>query len=317
VPRPLLALLTVAVLAAAGCGTEDSPTTSAEDDEPIAACEGDVEGVTVSGGPGAPPTVDFDTPLSVERTQCTVLTEGTGDSAEEGDTLLLDFTFVNGRTGSVYGTTYDVPGPSGVLVNDQLLRGVRIGLLGIKSGARVVTVISPEDGFGLDDGDREAGLEPDDSLVFVADVVAVNPRAEGTAIAPVAGLPTVELAADGSPTIHLPGGEPPAELVAQTLIEGTGPVLQEGQEITAHYTGILWASGQEFDSTWGQTPTSLPLRSPGVIAGWVRGLVGKTVGSQVLLIIPAADGYGAEGSPEAGIGPTDTLVFVVDILYAA
>lgn len=315
VPRALLALLVAAAMLVVGCGTEDDPTTSPEDEEPVGACEGDVEGVDVSGQPGAQPTLDFDAPLSVDRTQCAMLTEGSGEGAADGDTLLLDFLYVNGRTGEVYGTTYDEPGPIGVVVNDELLRGVRTALTGAKAGGRVLSVIAPDDAFGLRDGDPAAGLEKDDTLLFVADVTAVNPRAEGVAVAPVAGLPTVELAEDGAPTIHLPGGDPPTELVAQVLIEGTGEAVQAGQQVTAHYTGILWGTGQEFDSTWGNTPINLPMRSPDVISGWVTGLVGQRVGSQVLLIVPPAAGYGEDGAPSSGIGPTDTLVFVVDILY--
>lgn len=316
VPRALLALLAAAALLVTSCGTEDDPTTSAGDEEPVGACEGDVDGVTVTGQPGAEPTIEFDEPLSVERTQCTVLTEGSGDAAAEGDTLLIEFTFVNGRTGDTYFTTYEDVGPYGVVVNDEMLRGVRKGLLGAMPGARVVAVVAPEDAYGLQNGDPDAGLEADDTLVFVAEVLAINPRAEGTPVAPVAGLPTVELADDGTPTINVPAGDPPAELVAQPLIEGSGAVVQAGQNVTAHYTGILWATGQQFDSTWGSIPIVLPMQSPDVIAGWVQGLVGQKVGSQVLLIIPPKDGYGDAGAPNAGIGPTDTLVFVIDILAA-
>jgi peptidylprolyl isomerase len=53
-----------------------------------------------------------------------------------------------------------------------------------------------------------------------------------------------------------------------------------------------------------------------VIAGWDQGLVGQTVGSQVLLVVPPDQGYGSKGNSQAGIKPTDTLVFVVDILDA-
>ena len=52
-----------------------------------------------------------------------------------------------------------------------------------------------------------------------------------------------------------------------------------------------------------------------VIKAWDTELVGKTVGSRVLLVVPPADGYGAAGSPPK-ISGTDTLVFVVDILAA-
>jgi peptidylprolyl isomerase len=51
-----------------------------------------------------------------------------------------------------------------------------------------------------------------------------------------------------------------------------------------------------------------------VISGWDQGLIGKTVGSRLLLSIPPEKGYGKNGNPRAGIKGTDTLVFVVDIL---
>ncbi len=44
--------------------------------------------------------------------------------------------------------------------------------------------------------------------------------------------------------------------------------------------------------------------------------MGQTIGSQVLLVIPPADGYGTSGNSQAGISGTDTLVFVVDLLDA-
>ena len=53
-----------------------------------------------------------------------------------------------------------------------------------------------------------------------------------------------------------------------------------------------------------------------VIKGWDSTIVGSTVGSRLLLLVPLADGYGAAGQPQAGIKGTDTLVFVVDILAA-
>ncbi|MEY2899922.1 MAG: hypothetical protein RL247_88, partial [Actinomycetota bacterium] len=45
------------------------------------------------------------------------------------------------------------------------------------------------------------------------------------------------------------------------------------------------------------------------------GLVNQTVGSRVIIIIPPELGYGPSGGTADGsIGPTDTIVFVVDIL---
>jgi peptidylprolyl isomerase len=88
--------------------------------------------------------------------------------------------------------------------------------------------------------------------------------------------------------------------------------------VIAHYTGVLWGSGDEFDSSWANgSPTEFTIGGEGVIPAWNKALVGQTVGSQLLLVVPPAEGYGAEGAPSAGIAPTDTLVFVVDILHAA
>ena len=44
--------------------------------------------------------------------------------------------------------------------------------------------------------------------------------------------------------------------------------------------------------------------------------MGRTVGSQLLLVVPPDKGYGEEGSGET-IPPGATLVFVIDILDAS
>jgi len=94
--------------------------------------------------------------------------------------------------------------------------------------------------------------------------------------------------------------------------------VQPGQTIDVQYTGAIWDTGKVFDSSWknGQS-VRFPIGTGSVIAGWDEGLVGQTVGSQVLLVIPPDKGYGATGQPAAGIKGTDTLVFVVDILGAS
>ena len=54
----------------------------------------------------------------------------------------------------------------------------------------------------------------------------------------------------------------------------------------------------------------------GLIPGFVKGLTNQTVGSRVLLVIPPADAYpeGNKSSPQVEKG--DTIVYVVDILFA-
>ena len=102
----------------------------------------------------------------------------------------------------------------------------------------------------------------------------------------------------------------------QPLIEGDREEVAAGQTVTVHYTGVKWSDGEQFDSSLeaGQ-PFSTVIGAGQVIPGWDEGLVGQTVGSRVLLVIPPeASAYGED--PSANLGG-ETLVFVVDILAAS
>jgi FKBP-type peptidyl-prolyl cis-trans isomerase len=134
-------------------------------------------------------------------------------------------------------------------------------------------------------------------------------------------LPTVTPPAAGStagPAIKIPAKvAAPKSLQVKTLIKGKGAVVKKGQELAVQYTGVNWRTGKVFDSSWARkAPLTTPVGEGQVIPGWDTGLVGQTVGSRVLLVIPPADGYGSSGLAQAGIKGTDTLVFVVDILAA-
>ena len=134
-------------------------------------------------------------------------------------------------------------------------------------------------------------------------------------------LPTVTPPTAGStagPTITInTKATAPKTLQVKTLIKGTGAVVKKGQDIAVQYTGVIWRTGKVFHSSWSRNqPFTTVIGEGQVIPGWDTGLVGQTVGSRVLLVIPPAEGYGTAGASPAGIKGTDTLVFVVDILAA-
>ena len=179
--------------------------------------------------------------------------------------------------------------------------------------------VAPKEGLAKSAANSN-GIKKNDTLLFLFDIHdSTTPleRATGEAVAPLEGLPTVNLAESGKPTVTIPAGvEAPSTLVVQPLIKGTGKVVEAGDTIAVQYVGLVYRTGKVFDSSWGGDAFSVPIGTGKVVAGWDEGLVGQTVGSQVLLVIPPDKGYGADGNSQIGIKGTDAMVFVVDILSA-
>lgn len=117
---------------------------------------------------------------------------------------------------------------------------------------------------------------------------------------------------DAAPEITLPGGDPPTDLVVETVVEGDGEEVMARDLMLADYTGILFDNGEQFDSSWDRgAPAAFGIGTDAVIQGWDDGLVGQRVGDRVLLVIPPELAYGEEESE--AIPANSTLVFVVDI----
>ena len=306
--RRLLVLLAVVigtaavVVPAAGASAAPSP----------------LDGITITGNPGEKPTLTFAKPFSVKSSTAVERTAGAGAKAVKGSQLMLDYVILNGRTGEEVETSYG-NNPVSLLLDQSSTKALVDGLIGSAPGSRVLIAVAPKD--GLAKNGASVGVKKNDTLVFVMDVKDVKSplaSATGAAVTPPPGLPTVKLAANGAPTITMPKTDAPANLVVQPLIVGDGPVVKTGDTITVHYTGAIWKGGKVFDSSWKRgEPTQFAIGTGQVIAGWDEGLVGQTVGSQVLLVVPPDKGYGTSGQPSAGIKGTDTLVFVVDILAVA
>ena len=127
-------------------------------------------------------------------------------------------------------------------------------------------------------------------------------------------LPTASGSFGDKPALTFPDTPAPHDLAVQVLHQGSGDTVEAGDDIEVHYYGQVWG-GRMFDNSYDRgSSISFGIGVGQVIAGWDEGLVGKQVGSRVLLSIPPHLGYGERGMPAAGIGGTDTLVFVVDVV---
>jgi peptidylprolyl isomerase len=116
------------------------------------------------------------------------------------------------------------------------------------------------------------------------------------------------------PEIDFPEGAPPANLDITDITVGDGPEATHGSNVTVHYVGVAFSTGEEFDASWNRgEPFEFPLGRKRVIAGWDLGVKGMKVGGRRKLVIPPHLGYGSRGAG-AAIKPGETLIFVVDLI---
>jgi peptidylprolyl isomerase len=144
-----------------------------------------------------------------------------------------------------------------------------------------------------------------------------EPAATATATAEAAGeVDTSTISKDlaKKPNVAKPTGTPPTELVKEDIVKGKGPAAKPGDVVSMQYAGWSWSTGTEFDSSWSRNrePFQFQLGAQMVIPGWDQGIVGMKQGGRRLLVIPPDLAYGEQGSPPA-IGPSETLIFVVDL----
>eukprot|EP00047_Mylnosiga_fluctuans_P009953 m.13867 g.13867 ORF g.13867 m.13867 type:complete len:143 (-) comp2877_c0_seq1:112-540(-) len=89
---------------------------------------------------------------------------------------------------------------------------------------------------------------------------------------------------------------------------------KQGDVLALHYTGRLYDSNEEFDSSLPRgEPFTFILGHGQVIQGWDRGLVGMCIGEIRKLVVPADLAYGDRGAPPK-IPSGATLVFEVELL---
>ena len=308
------ALVLTTVLALSGCGSQ-----SAGDTASTGSCTGTAAspdwtvgnaGVTVAGAATEAPkvTVGTDTPKTTDLTVCD-LVQGTGDPVAAGATVTAQYTGVGAATGKEFDSSWSRGEPA-TFPLDRVIQGWQKGIPGMKLGGRRLLVIPGALAYGATPPDG-SGIEKDETLVFVVDLVpaptpTVGPRVEGT------GGVTVTGKAGAKPTVAItPETAKVTALTYSDLIPGTGAEVAPGATVTAHYVGIGASTGKEFDSSWSRgEPAQFPLAK--VIKGWQDGLPGMKIGGRRLLVIPGAMAYGE--SPPAGIEKNEVLVFVVDMV---
>lgn len=306
----LLTVLGLAALSLAGCASVGSVDCT----RPAAADASLQSRVDVSGTAGEP-KVTLDTPMVLSKGSSWDLTEGKGTPITADDQLVvLDVALYDGTSGKrLIATPFDGDESRVFAMTqwtqtfpqfDKLLHCAT-------PGSRVVVALPPK---GITaDAKTSLGLGADDSSVAVVDVKKVYlTRATGTAVFNDAhGMPTVVRAPSGQPGIIVPDADAPKQITVQTLIKGAGPALKESDSARVRYTGVPWQQNATvFDTNWDGDAVSVPVGTT-PLPGFTQALKGATVGSQVLVVVPA-DKVAAGSASGAPTGKA--LVYVIDIL---
>lgn len=128
------------------------------------------------------------------------------------------------------------------------------------------------------------------------------------------GLGDVKVSKAASPKVTVAKGFSSAKTTTKVLNEGSGEVLEAGDAVKVNYVAVNGRTGKQFDSSFtSNKPLTLTLSNTAVLAGFVKGLEGKKVGSRVLVAIPPKDGFG-QANADLDLKKDDTMVFLFDVV---
>jgi peptidylprolyl isomerase len=288
--RKSLALILSAglLLSLAACsGSPSAPDCSQ------AAPSGDAsDAVTATGDLGADPAASFPFPLVADEAERSVLIDGDGQPVGSGGTVIASYTIYDGDTGAAVGA----PQSTALVVSDGLPAGLKDALICTSAGERVVAVLPKEDAAQVVTGATG-------SIVMVFDISAAFPQAaDGTDQPAQAGFPSVVHDENGRPGITITSGDNPTEAKSTLLKKGEGDLVAEGDSLIVQATAVSYDNPrQTVNSTWTEGTPQLwtmsadagPSQNSWQPAGIAEHLIGQPIGSEVLVVLPAAESGGS------------------------
>jgi peptidylprolyl isomerase len=302
-------------LAACGGGDDDKSASAAQ------TTGASLKQVSFSGDVGKAINATWKSSVAKpSSTSVTTLVKGSGETIASGDQVSTYLWIADGTTKKQAFSDYD-NGQAETLPNNGQLGTVFDKLFaGQTYGSRVVAVTNATDLLGSADAATQIGVGKNDSLVVVADLVkkvtpSPTPTDDKAHDVSASMMPKV-ITKDGKPTgfdwtgVSKPALTTPVQRVI--LSKGSGRKVKSTDTVTVKYLGETYGAKTPFDENYSKKALSMPLSS--VVKGWPIGLTGVTVGSRVLIQMPPAYGYDAEG--KGSIKGNETLWFVIDVLKA-
>lgn len=169
-------------------------------------------------GFGSEPTDVAMPDLPLESSRYADLIEGSGEPADAGDTLTVNYVYYQSSTGEQIDSSFGRDEPwTFVLGVGEVIPGLDKGLVGVKAGGRRQIDIVPELAYG--DTGIEGLLGPGEALTFVIDVISV-----------VAGPPPTDPTTTTTSTTLPPDPN-------ETAIAGLAVEIEQGRATAATLTG--------------------------------------------------------------------------------
>jgi peptidylprolyl isomerase len=297
----------VSGLTVSACGDDTIDDTSATDAStdttaPTDLLPSSTDPTPTDPAPGALPKPEVSIPATLP-TELVIsdLTEGTGDAAAAGDTVIVHYVGVRSVDGTEFDNSYDSGSPLPVtLGTGGVIAGWEQGLIGVRQGGRRQLDIPTELAYG----DSPSGdiIQPGDALSFVIDVVAVIG----------AGDPA------DAPDVSIVGATNQAEIAIEDLVEGTGPILEPGQTAAVQIVAYRADTGEKITSTWdeGAVPFTFVVGNNEVLVGIDLGVEGMAVGGRRQVAVPFLLAFGDAGNPDFGLPEQTDMVLIIDLVAA-
>ncbi|MBE6481067.1 MAG: hypothetical protein E7Z94_01570 [Actinomyces ruminicola] len=249
----------------------------------------------VAGRVGSVPVVSLSIPLAPATSVTSdTLINGDGRALSAGDAVLLSVSTFSGTSGANTTGT-----PTGVRIYRGTVNASALGevlaetVTGATEGSRLVlrAPVSAADGAVTTE-------------ITVVDVLPTT--ASGQERGPADGMPTVAFADDGTVSLSIDGLSTPTRAAASVLVDGTGQQINSGDVIIARYAFVNWSDSSPGTSSYGVTTVPGTIDMSNTMSGIAQQLVDVTVGSRIVLALPADQAAGE-----------DALAVVIDILAVA
>lgn len=298
-PLRHMSMVVGALAALTACGVSDSANTALDTDvtevslEPIQATT-TTEAVPVERPEVLPPD-SFPTELII-----TDITDGTGRSIAEGDTVWVDYTGIRSENGVEFDNSYDRGQPIAFTVGiGSVIRGWDEGLIGAKTGGQRRLDIPADMAYG--DNPPRGVIEAGDALTFMLEVRAV----------------VATTTPDDIPKINTAKYPPTSELEVVDLSIGDGATIAIGDSAIVHLMIANAESGEVIFETWSEgQPTLIEVIEGYSVAGLFEGIQGMAVGGIRTMSMPSDLAFGDEGIPELDLDGGTPILLVVELAGA-